>query len=109
MRQPFGRGWALVGDAGYFKDPSTAHGITDALRDAELLARAVIAGTDAALADYAATRDALSQPLFAATEAMAGLDWTFPEAMALHRDLSRAMKLEQDWLAANRRGLVRAA
>ena len=27
MRQPFGRGWALVGDAGYFKDPSTAHGI----------------------------------------------------------------------------------
>ena len=109
MRQPFGRGWALVGDAGYFKDPSTAHGITDALRDAELLARAVIAGTDAALADYAATRDALSQPLFAATDAMAGLDWNFPEAMALHRDLSRAMKLEQDWLAANRRGLVRAA
>jgi flavin-dependent dehydrogenase len=35
---------------GYFKDPLTAHGITDALRDAELLARAVLAGTDGALA-----------------------------------------------------------
>ena len=35
-----GPGWALVGDAGSFKDPLTAHGITDALRDAELLARA---------------------------------------------------------------------
>ena len=33
-----GPGWALVGDAGYFKDPITTHGITDALRDAELLA-----------------------------------------------------------------------
>ena len=37
---PAGPGWALVGDAGYFKDPITAHGITDALRDAELLAGA---------------------------------------------------------------------
>ena len=41
MRRPFGPGWALVGDAGYFKDPISAHGITDALRDAELLARAI--------------------------------------------------------------------
>ena len=37
-----GPGWALVGDAAYYKDPITAHGITDALRDAELLARAVL-------------------------------------------------------------------
>src|SRR5439155_635554 len=44
-----GRGWALVGDAGYFKDPLTAHGITDALRDAELLARAIMKGTSSAL------------------------------------------------------------
>jgi hypothetical protein len=44
FRRAWGPGWALVGDAGYFKDPLTAHGITDALRDAELLARAVIDG-----------------------------------------------------------------
>src|SRR5262249_10946174 len=37
LRQCHGTGWALVGDAGYFKDPLTAHGITDALRDAQLL------------------------------------------------------------------------
>src|SRR6201987_2557986 len=37
-RKPYGPGWALVGDAGYHKDPITAQGITDAFRDAELLA-----------------------------------------------------------------------
>jgi hypothetical protein len=37
LRRATGPGWALVGDAGYFKDPLTAHGITDALRDAEFL------------------------------------------------------------------------
>ena len=35
QRRAGGPGWALVGDAGYFRDPLTAHGITDALRDAE--------------------------------------------------------------------------
>ncbi|MGN6577884.1 MAG: NAD(P)/FAD-dependent oxidoreductase [Nocardioides sp.] len=42
VRQSWGRGWALVGDAAYFKDPATAHGMTDALRDADLLATAVL-------------------------------------------------------------------
>jgi flavin-dependent dehydrogenase len=100
LRRAAGPGWALVGDAGYFKDPTTAHGITDALRDAEILARAALAGTEAALAEYEATRDALSRPLFAATDALAALDWSLDEAKALHQDLSRAMRAEQDWLAA---------
>ena len=26
LRHPYGPGWALVGDAGYFKDPIGAHG-----------------------------------------------------------------------------------
>jgi 2-polyprenyl-6-methoxyphenol hydroxylase-like FAD-dependent oxidoreductase len=38
FRKPFGPGWALVGDAGYVKDPITAQGITDAFRDAEQVA-----------------------------------------------------------------------
>src|SRR5690606_7663674 len=42
LRRAAGPGWALVGDAGYFRDPITAHGITDALRDSELLAQAVL-------------------------------------------------------------------
>src|SRR5438067_182224 len=69
MRKPWGQGWALVGDAGYFKDPLSTHGMTDALRDAALVARALTAilegaeETDA-LAGYQVSRDALSLPLF---------------------------------------------
>ena len=37
FRKPYGPGWALVGDAGYNKDPITAQGISDAFRDAETL------------------------------------------------------------------------
>ena len=40
FRRPFGPGWALVGDAGYNKDPVTAWGISDAFRDAEGCAEA---------------------------------------------------------------------
>jgi 2-polyprenyl-6-methoxyphenol hydroxylase-like FAD-dependent oxidoreductase len=41
FRQPFGPGWALVGDAAYNKDPITAQGISDAFMDAEALATAL--------------------------------------------------------------------
>src|SRR6185295_4958018 len=44
FRKPYGPGWALVGDAGYFKDPFAAHGISDAFRDAELLTDAALSG-----------------------------------------------------------------
>jgi flavin-dependent dehydrogenase len=44
FRKPYGPGWALVGDAGYVKDPITARGISDAFRDAELLTDAIDAG-----------------------------------------------------------------
>ena len=47
IRQAAGPGWALVGDAAYHRDPITGHGISDAFRDAELLAAAI----DAHLAD----------------------------------------------------------
>src|SRR4029453_16063564 len=55
MLRPHGPGWALVGDAGYWKDPITAHGLTDALRDAELLARATLAAFDGDTFDDALT------------------------------------------------------
>lgn len=41
FRKPFGPGWALVGDAGYNRDPITAQGISDAFRDAELCSTAM--------------------------------------------------------------------
>lgn len=52
FRQAAGPGWVLTGDAGNFKDPSAAQGITDALRQAETLAARVasaLAGPDAGL------------------------------------------------------------
>ncbi|HXW03884.1 MAG TPA: NAD(P)/FAD-dependent oxidoreductase [Vicinamibacterales bacterium] len=94
LRQSVGPGWALVGDAGYFKDPLTAHGITDALRDAELLADAIAEGTDAALARYQQQRDELSRGVFDVTDAIAAYDWTIPEVRVLHELLAREMSRE---------------
>ena len=94
LRRPWGPGWALVGDAAYFKDPITAHGITDALRDAELLARAVARGREGALAEYEATRDELSVRIFELTDRIASLEWDEAELKALHHALSDEMKRE---------------
>ncbi len=94
FRQPHGPGWALVGDAGYFKDPLTSHGITDALRDAELLATAIDDGSDAALADYQDQRDAVSVELFEATDAIASFDWNLESVRILHEKLAKAMSRE---------------
>jgi flavin-dependent dehydrogenase len=94
LRRPWGPGWALVGDAAYFKDPITAHGISDALRDAELLALAVGRGTDDALAGYEHARDELSIPLFDVTDRIASCRWDLGELKALHRALSDEMKRE---------------
>jgi hypothetical protein len=63
LRQSWGDGWALVGDAGCHKDPFMALGICDALRDAELLAEALTDGLSdrcpiaKALAGYQQRRD----------------------------------------------------
>ena len=109
-RQAHGPGWALVGDAGYFKDPLGTHGITQAMRDAELLAGAVApslgsaAGLDTALAGYQARRDALSGELFAATDALASYDWDVDEVTLLLRRLSSAMSDEVDALTTTAAG-----
>jgi flavin-dependent dehydrogenase len=100
VRQPWGRGWALVGDASHFKDPLTAHGMTDALRDAELLARAVVdvarggASEEQALAGYQDTRDRLSRDLFAVADRVAAYDWEMDELRTLLLDVSKAMRAE---------------
>jgi len=106
FRQSAGPGWALVGDAGYFRDPITAHGITDALRDAEVLADAIAAGR---LADYPALRDALSAEVFDLTDRIAALDGSMEEVQALHCALNRAMKANQKWIAGMDGTLSRAA
>ncbi|MBT3372000.1 MAG: NAD(P)/FAD-dependent oxidoreductase [Rhodospirillaceae bacterium] len=99
FRQSYGPGWALDGDAGYFKDPLTAHGITDAFRDAELLSQAVCAGSIQALAQYQDERDTLSRPLFDVTNAIASFQWDLDEIKLLHGQLSDAMKTEANHVA----------
>ena len=108
LRRAWGPGWALVGDAGYFKDPVTAHGITDALRDAELLARAIVAGTDEALAAYQAVRDELSLGLFEVTDRVASFVWDLDQAKRDHHLLAQHMAGEADVLLALDRDPARA-
>jgi 2-polyprenyl-6-methoxyphenol hydroxylase-like FAD-dependent oxidoreductase len=106
LRLSRGAGWALVGDAGYFKDPLTTHGMTDAVRDAELLSDGIlesltgVASEAAALARYQATRDRLSRRLFDATEAVASYAWDLGEVRTLVRDVSAAMADEVKHLEA---------
>lgn len=106
FRQASGPNWALVGDAGYFKDPYAAHGISDALRDAELAAAAIVEGR---LDRYGPTRDELSSPLFDVLEEIASYRWTLDTLPGLHRALSRAMSGELEALAANRSDATPAA
>jgi 2-polyprenyl-6-methoxyphenol hydroxylase-like FAD-dependent oxidoreductase len=91
IRRSAGPGWALVGDASFFRDPITAHGITDALRDAELLSRAIVAGDASKLEGWQQERDALVTPMLEITDAVASFDWTTEQVKSLHLDLSRAM------------------
>ena len=104
LRRAHGAGWALVGDSGYFKDPITSHGLTDALRDAELLASAITSVVTAgaqesvALATYQETRDRLSERLFATTDAIASFAWDLDQIPRLLLDLSHAMVDEVDLL-----------
>ncbi len=109
FRRAYGSGWALAGDAGYFKDPSTAHGITDALRDGWLVGKAALQGTPQALADYQLTRDTLALPLFRATDAIAAFPRDMDDLQALHRELNAATKAEQAWIADELGALRQAA
>jgi 2-polyprenyl-6-methoxyphenol hydroxylase-like FAD-dependent oxidoreductase len=99
LRDCQGPGWALVGDAGYFKDPLTAHGITDAFRDAELLSRAIVDGSTHALKAYQSERDVLSLPLLRITDAIAAFAWDLDEVKALHVELSAVMNAEANYVA----------
>jgi len=97
LRRAAGPGWALVGDAGSWKDPISTRGIADALRDAELLARAVVAAASGevsereAMSDYQFVRDRLTLPLLEAADAISAYDWGDDEINVLLRDLSSSM------------------
>jgi len=89
FRKPYGPGWALVGDAGYNRDPITAQGINDAFRDAEACAQALdeaFTGSrpfDAAMADYQRARDERVLPMYEFTTQLATLEPPPPQMQQL--------------------------
>lgn len=102
IRRPAGPGWALVGDAGYHRDPITGHGITDAFRDAELLADALHSSLtgdldeETAAGHYDGSRTLAIREIFTITRELT----TFPgiaRFAQLQRRLSQA--IERDALA----------
>ena len=93
FRKPYGSGWALVGDAGYARDPITAFGISDAFRDSELLADALdetLSGarpSEDALGDYERARNEAAKPLYQLTLRAAEYNQHTPNAMELRAAL----------------------
>jgi flavin-dependent dehydrogenase len=106
FRESAGPGWALVGDAGYWADPLSTHGMTAALGDAELLARAVLAAPAPgpqqhdALAAYESARDQRAVPLLEVIERLAAYDWDLPGVRRLLMALSSAMTDELELIGA---------
>lgn len=89
FRKPYGPGWALVGDAGYNKDPITAQGIMDAFLDAERCANAldaVVSGSrsfDNAMEECRQMRDEHAIPMYEFTCQLASLEPPPPEMQRL--------------------------
>jgi flavin-dependent dehydrogenase len=105
LRQAFGPGWALVGDAGYYRDAITAYGMSDAFRDAELLAVALDealggnAEETTALAAYQQQRDQALRDIFEITCRLAAYP-PVPTFIGLQKQLSAAIDREAAALAA---------
>jgi flavin-dependent dehydrogenase len=95
VRQAHGPGWVLVGDAGSFLDPLSTHGLTDALRDAETLARAVD-DLDA----YARDRDRAVGTMFDVADRIAGYGWDSDQIRRYLLELSSAMSAELELITA---------
>jgi 2-polyprenyl-6-methoxyphenol hydroxylase-like FAD-dependent oxidoreductase len=89
FRKPYGPGWALVGDAGYHKDPYTGQGISDAFLGAELLSEALDAGwsghrkLEEALFDYEQQRNEDALPKYELNFQLASLEPPPPEMQQL--------------------------
>lgn len=103
-RQSHGDGWALVGDAGYHKDPLTGLGISDAFEYAELLADRVHDGLSGelpmreALAEYQRERDEKSHSSFEFTCGISTLELT-PQLLAVFQALGANSEAAKDFFA----------
>lgn len=104
FRKPYGDGWALIGDAGFFKDPINGHGINDAFRDAALVSDAVDDGFSGrvplqqALAGYQQKRDAESKPLYDFTLELASMKPPAPEQIMMFQALGKSQAAADNFL-----------
>jgi 2-polyprenyl-6-methoxyphenol hydroxylase-like FAD-dependent oxidoreductase len=95
VRQAYGPGWALVGDAGVVMDPITGQGISHALCQAEWLADAVEAGLSGrlplykALAGYQKERDRQTRAMYDFTVQLASFQPPRPEEELLFAALAQ--------------------
>jgi len=99
-RRPVGPGFALVGDAGSFKDFVTGHGMTDAFLGARRLAEAIADGSERAFQRYWRQRDAETMPLYFDALRIGHVGFNDPLTAALFEHMARDQRL------ADRFGLV---
>jgi flavin-dependent dehydrogenase len=105
FRKPYGRGWVLVGDAGYHKDPVTALGISDAFRDAEAVSAALddtFSGRrpyDAAMAVCHKARDDASFALYGLTCQFAKNEPAPTDMQQLLDAVSRSREASDDFVS----------
>jgi 2-polyprenyl-6-methoxyphenol hydroxylase-like FAD-dependent oxidoreductase len=89
FRKPYGPGWALVGDAGYTKDPVTAQGIANAFLSAEQVASNLTAvwggecSFEEAMGRYQVERDRAVLPMYEFTTQLATLEPPPPDMQEL--------------------------
>lgn len=106
FRKPYGKGWALVGDAGYNRDPITAQGISDAFIDASSLSAAIAAGlsepatADAALAAFETARNERVRPMYEFTSHLAELEPAPPPMQGLFSALRSNQDATNAFLSA---------
>lgn len=105
IRRGVGPGWALVGDAAYHRDPVSGHGLSDAYRDAELLAVALhtaltgVCDETEALAGYEESRLSEIREVFDLTCALTRYP-PRPTFIELNKRLGAAIDAEAAALAA---------
>jgi flavin-dependent dehydrogenase len=107
FRKPFGKGWALVGDAGYNRDPITAQGMSDAFVQARDLADAIDAafpgrvnGIEESLARFEDSRNARARFMYDFTYTLAALELPPPPMQMLFGALRNNQEATNDFFSA---------
>jgi 2-polyprenyl-6-methoxyphenol hydroxylase-like FAD-dependent oxidoreductase len=99
FRESAGPGWTLLGDAGHVKDAVTGQGISDALRQAELLAEQIVAGwgadssLDVALRRWWRNRDRRALPMYWLSQDMGLAGMTPAVYQAFFRQIAGSERL----------------